>query len=86
LTLTAFSTGCTASQLALAWLLAQGDDIIPIPGTTKTKYLDENIAAIHLTLTKEEVGEIRATIGTFASGERVPAAQFTLFADTPELK
>ncbi len=38
--------GCTAAQLALAWVLAQGEDIIPIPGTKKRKYLDENAAAV----------------------------------------
>lgn len=66
--------------------MAQGDDIIPIPGTTKAKNLEGNIAAIHVKLTREEVDEIRATIGTVALGERVPEGIFTSFADTPELK
>jgi len=47
--------GCTASQLALAWVLAQGDDIIPIPGTKRVKYQQENLGAINVKLTKEEV-------------------------------
>ena len=44
--------GITASQLALAWVLAQGDDIIPIPGTKKRKYLQENAAAVDINLTQ----------------------------------
>ncbi len=51
--------GCTASQLTLAWLLAQGDDIIPIPGTKKIKYLEENLGALKVVLSEEETKEIR---------------------------
>jgi aryl-alcohol dehydrogenase-like predicted oxidoreductase len=47
--------GCTAAQLALAWVLAQGEDIVPIPGTRRVKYLDENIAALDVTLTDEDL-------------------------------
>ena len=47
--------GCTTAQLALAWVLAQGDDIIPIPGTKRRKYLDENIAALDVELTGDEL-------------------------------
>lgn len=43
--------GCTASQLALAWVLAQGDDIVPIPGTKKLNYLEENVGAVEVRLT-----------------------------------
>ena len=50
--------GCTAAQLALAWLLAQGDDIVPIPGTKHRKYLDQNIAATRLTLSADELAAI----------------------------
>jgi aryl-alcohol dehydrogenase-like predicted oxidoreductase len=46
---------CTASQLALAWVMAQGRDIIPIPGTKRRKYLEENIAAMNVTLTPAEL-------------------------------
>src|SRR3981081_1464769 len=49
---------CTPGQLALAWLLAQGDDIIPIPGTKRRKYLEENAAALNVSLTKEELRRI----------------------------
>jgi len=50
--------GCTASQLALAWVMAQGDDIIPIPGTKRVKYQQENMGAIKVKLTREEVDHI----------------------------
>ena len=46
---------CTASQLALAWLLAQGHDVIPIPGTKRVKYLEENVAALDVQLTDAEL-------------------------------
>jgi aryl-alcohol dehydrogenase-like predicted oxidoreductase len=46
---------CTAAQLALAWVLAQGDDIVPIPGTKRIKYLDENIAALDVELSSEDL-------------------------------
>lgn len=49
---------CTPAQLALAWLLAQGQDIVPIPGTKRRSYLEENIAAIAITLTPTELVEI----------------------------
>ncbi|KAI3571590.1 Aldo/keto reductase-like protein [Fusarium oxysporum f. sp. albedinis] len=54
--------GCTSGQLALAWILAQGDDIIPIPGTKKIKYLEENVAAVNVTLTKGEEQDIRKMV------------------------
>jgi len=47
--------GCTTAQLALAWVLAQGDDIVPIPGTRHIKYLDENIGALQVKLTPEDL-------------------------------
>ncbi len=49
---------CTPGQLALAWLLAQGQDIIPIPGTKRRKYLEENAGALNLSLTKEDLRRI----------------------------
>jgi aryl-alcohol dehydrogenase-like predicted oxidoreductase len=49
---------CTPSQLALAWLLAQGDDIIPIPGTKRRKYLEENVGALKVKLTPEDLRRI----------------------------
>ncbi|XVF31158.1 hypothetical protein REPUB_Repub16aG0121600 [Reevesia pubescens] len=50
--------GCTPAQLALAWVLHQGDDVAPIPGTTKIKNLDSNIDALKVKLTKEDLKEI----------------------------
>ena len=65
---------CTASQLTLAWLLAQGDDIIPIPGTKKIKYVEENVDAVNVHLTDEESAEIRKAVeAAEVHGERYPA-------------
>ena len=47
--------GCTTAQLALAWVLAQGEDIVPIPGTKRIKYLDENIAALEVELSDADL-------------------------------
>src|SRR5947208_5752780 len=47
--------GCTTAQLALAWVLAQGEDIVPIPGTRHIKYLDENIGALEVKLTQDDL-------------------------------
>ncbi|KAH0612438.1 uncharacterized protein H6S33_010490 [Morchella sextelata] len=79
---------CTPGQLTLAWLMAQGEDIIPIPGTKKIKYLEENVGALDVELTAEEVKEIReATEAAEPAGERYMAGiAHTLYADTPERK
>jgi len=64
---------CTASQLALAWVMAQGDDIVPIPGTKRRKYLEENAAADTVQLTKQELRRIaEAAPRGVAAGERYP--------------
>lgn len=64
---------CTPSQLAIAWVLAQGDDIITIPGTKRIKYLEENIAAENVQLTKEDLQSIEAIMPMgIASGTRYP--------------
>ncbi|EGN98878.1 hypothetical protein SERLA73DRAFT_181580 [Serpula lacrymans var. lacrymans S7.3] len=79
----------TAGQVALAWLLAQGDDVIPIPGTKKIKYLEENLAAVNVKLTPEDVQAVRtvAEKADWAQGDRYPAGYMNLiFADTPELQ
>jgi Predicted oxidoreductases (related to aryl-alcohol dehydrogenases) len=52
--------GCTPGQLALAWVLAQGKDIIPIPGTKRRTYLEENANAVDVQLGKEDLAEIDA--------------------------
>jgi aryl-alcohol dehydrogenase-like predicted oxidoreductase len=66
--------GVKPSQLALAWVLAQGEDIIPIPGTKRVKYLEENAAALNIKLTPEEVRRISAVMP-------VNAAAGTRYAD-----
>ncbi len=50
--------GCTAAQLALAWVLSRGDDIIPIPGTKRRKYLEENLASLEIEMTAEDLARI----------------------------
>jgi aryl-alcohol dehydrogenase-like predicted oxidoreductase len=52
--------GATSAQVALAWLLAKGDHVIPIPGTKTVRYLEQNVAADDLTLTPEELAELDA--------------------------
>lgn len=66
---------CTAGQLALAWVLAQGDDVVPIPGTKRVKYLEENLGALEVELTKDELSQLDeiAPKGK-AAGSRYPAA------------
>lgn len=66
--------GVTPSQLALAWLLAQSDDIVPIPGTKRRSYLEENVAAVDITLTSDELRRIEAVAPKgIAVGERYAA-------------
>jgi len=64
---------CTSSQLALAWVLAQGEDIVPIPGTKRRKYLEENVAATNIELTADDLKQIAevAPVGV-AAGPRYP--------------
>jgi aryl-alcohol dehydrogenase-like predicted oxidoreductase len=65
--------GCTASQLALAWVLAQGDDVVPIPGTKRRKYLEENAAADSIQLSKEDLRRIDEVLPAAAvAGARYP--------------
>ncbi len=70
---------CTPAQLALAWVLAQGDDIVPIPGTKRRKYLEENVAALDVTLSAEDLRRIAevAPKGA-AAGLRYPEAMMRL--------
>ncbi|KAJ7131436.1 NADP-dependent oxidoreductase domain-containing protein [Mycena epipterygia] len=80
--------GASSSQIALAWLLAQGPDIIPIPGTKNVKYLKENLEAVALTLSAEDVAAIRKLVNDADSkGERYPPQYAAmLFCDTPALE
>jgi aryl-alcohol dehydrogenase-like predicted oxidoreductase len=65
--------GCTPGQLALAWVLAQGDDVVPIPGTKRVKYLEENLGATDVELTPEDLAALEAAVPRGAvAGERYP--------------
>jgi aryl-alcohol dehydrogenase-like predicted oxidoreductase len=69
---------CTASQLALAWVLAQGDDIVPIPGTKRRKYLEENLAALEIELTEDDLRRIdEVSPKGVAAGTRYPEAMMS---------
>jgi aryl-alcohol dehydrogenase-like predicted oxidoreductase len=77
--------GCTPAQFALAWLLARGDDVAPIPGTKRVHYLEENLDALAVTLTEADVATIDAAfpVGS-ASGDRYPNMQLVA-GHTPPL-
>jgi aryl-alcohol dehydrogenase-like predicted oxidoreductase len=65
--------GCTPSQLALSWVLAQGDDIVPIPGTKRRKYLEDNAGAVNVSLSAEDRRRIEEVFPSgAAAGERYP--------------
>jgi aryl-alcohol dehydrogenase-like predicted oxidoreductase len=67
--------GATPAQLAIAWVLAQGDDVVPIPGTKRRRYLEENLAALQLRLTREDLIAIdeAAPRGAVAGERYTPA-------------
>lgn len=69
--------GYTPAQFALAWVLAKGDDVVPIPGTRRAQHLEENIAATEIVLTSEEIAELDAAADAVA-GERYPEALMNL--------
>ena len=65
--------GCTPAQLALAWVLAQGEDIVPIPGTKRVRYLEENIGALDVKLANEDLKRLDDILPPgAASGLRYP--------------
>jgi aryl-alcohol dehydrogenase-like predicted oxidoreductase len=71
--------GCEASQLALAWLLAKSDDIVPIPGTKRRRYVEENAGAVSVELTPAEVAEIESVFTPDAgAGARYPEEMLRL--------
>ncbi|OVA03462.1 Aldo/keto reductase [Macleaya cordata] len=82
--------GCTPAQLALSWVLHQGDDVVPIPGTTKIKNLDDNIGALRVKLTKEDLKEVSDAVPTDeVAGVRIHDNMYSCtwkFANTPPLK
>ncbi len=70
---------CSAAQLALAWVLAQGEDIVPIPGTKRRKYLQENVGALDVVLTSEDLARINEALPAGAvAGARYPDAAMAL--------
>jgi len=72
----AAARGVGAAELALAWVLAQGEDIVPSPGTKRRKYLEQNAAAVDITLTPQELAQLNAAFSPDAvAGMRYPAAQ-----------
>ena len=85
--------GCTIAQLVLAWLLAQGEHVLPIPGSNKPKYVEENAGALNVMLSKEDVAEVRALVDRAASevagGRNLDgewAGDMQLFADSVPLE
>jgi aryl-alcohol dehydrogenase-like predicted oxidoreductase len=67
----AAAKGCTAAQIALVWVLAQGEDIVPIPGTTRVKNLEENVAALDVELTDDDLRDLEAVFPKgAAAGDR----------------
>jgi aryl-alcohol dehydrogenase-like predicted oxidoreductase len=71
--------GITPSQLALAWVLAQGDDIVPIPGTKRRKYIEENAAAVDISLSPDVVRRLQETFPPdAAAGDRYAPAMKAL--------
>ena len=68
--------GCTMAQIAIAWTMAQGDDIVPIPGTKRRAYLDENVAAADIDLTADEITALSDAFRPgIAAGTRYPEGQ-----------
>ena len=72
LTQLAESKGITPAQLALAWLLAQGDDIVPIPGTRSARRIEENVGSVDVELSPEDLARIAEILPNGAFGARYP--------------
>ena len=76
--------GCTAGQLALAWVMAQGDDVVPIPGTKRRSYLEENAGAVRVLLTADDLARLASIAPQgVAAGGRYPQADYA-YGDSPE--
>jgi aryl-alcohol dehydrogenase-like predicted oxidoreductase len=82
----ASAKGCSPGQLTMAWLMAQGADVFPIPGTKNVRYLEENVGAVHVSVSGEEEREIRGWVEEVGvAGIRVPPGLLDEFNDTPLL-
>ena len=75
---TAARKGCTPAQLALAWVHHQGDDVVPIPGTTKIENFNQNIGALSVKLTPEEMAQLES----FASADAVKGDRYSGISPT----
>ena len=82
----AATKNCTPAQMALAWIMAQGSDVFPIPGTKTLKYLKQNVGAVSVEITPEDDRHIREVVKSMggAGGAR-QVAQGNTLADTPKL-
>jgi aryl-alcohol dehydrogenase-like predicted oxidoreductase len=80
----ATAKGCTPSQLALAWVLAAGNDVVPIPGTKRRTYLEDNAGAVNVELTEDDLAQLDALspLGAWA-GDRYPVAAAANYGDSP---
>ena len=77
--------GCTPAQLALAWVLSQGDDIVPIPGTKRAKYLDENLAAADLELSQAVLTQVSDALPPgVTQGDRCSPTQLRHLQPSPK--
>jgi aryl-alcohol dehydrogenase-like predicted oxidoreductase len=79
--------GCTAGQLALAWVMAQGDDVVPIPGTKRRTYLEENVASCDIELARADLDRLDGLAPQgVAAGGRYPGSGglATMYGDSPE--
>ncbi|KAL6976290.1 hypothetical protein U1Q18_025078 [Sarracenia purpurea var. burkii] len=79
--------GCSPSQLALAWVHYQGNDVVPIPGTTKIENFNQNIGALSVKLTPEEMAELEsfASAGTVKGDRHVFMSMTWIDSETPPL-
>jgi aryl-alcohol dehydrogenase-like predicted oxidoreductase len=77
------SKGCTPAQVALAWLLAQGEDVVPIPGTKRPRYVEENVGALDVELSAQDLRRLdEIAPPDAAAGPRYPGAY--AYGDSPE--
>ncbi|TCR19284.1 aldo/keto reductase [Streptomyces sp. BK205] len=79
LTALAESKGIAVTQLALAWLLAQGDDIVPIPGTRSVRRLEENVASASVDLTPEDLARVQEILPHGSAGSRYPQSMMPIW-------
>jgi aryl-alcohol dehydrogenase-like predicted oxidoreductase len=77
--------GCTTGQLALAWVQHRGDDVVPIPGTTKIKNFDENVDSLRVKLSKEDLEEIESLFDAESIGGDRYVDMNETASDTPPL-